>query len=248
MITSFGLSGLDWFLLALCAMIVGMAKTGVVGIYHLVVPVLAMIFGGKDSTGLLLPMLIAADIIAVIYYRRSAQWKHVFRVFPPALIGVAVATWVGQKLSDDTFKILMGIAVLIGLVIMVYMERRKSKEVPTSHWFGWGMGLMAGFATMIGNAAGPLMAVYLLAMRMPKNVYIGTSAWFFFLINLSKLPFHIFAWHTIRAETLTLGMTMIPVIGLGGFIGIWIVKHIPDRYYRYVVIAATAVSAMVLLW
>lgn len=242
----FALSGLDWFLLILCAIIVGLAKTGVVGVYHLVIPVLAMIFGGKDSTGFLLPILILADIIAVTWYRRSAQWKHIGRIYPAALIGVLAATWVGQFLSDEVFKILMGIAVLTGLGIMWYMERRKEKSVPTNRWFAILMGLLAGFATMIGNAAGPLMAVYLLAMQLPKNAYIGTTAWFFFLINLTKLPFHIFVWETVRWESLSLGLTMIPAIAIGGFAGIWIVKKIPERYYRPAVIAATVFSAILL--
>ncbi len=248
MFAEFSLTGFDWSMLILCALIVGMAKTGVVGVYHIVVPVLAMIFGGKDSTGFLLPILILADIIAITWYRRSAHWKHVFRVFPPALVGVGIATWVGQMIPDNVFKYLMGAAVLFGLLIMVYMEGRRVKSVPTNRWFGWGMGLLAGFATMIGNAAGPIMAVYLLAMQLPKNSYIGTNAWFFFLINLSKIPFHIFFWDTIRPETLSLGLTMIPAIAIGGFGGIWIVRHIPDRYYRPVVIAATVLSAVMLFW
>ncbi|MEL7341088.1 MAG: sulfite exporter TauE/SafE family protein, partial [Bacteroidota bacterium] len=180
------------------------------------------------------------------WYRRSAQWKHIGRIYPAALIGVLTATWVGQYLSDDVFKILMGIAVLTGLGIMWYMERRNEKSIPTNRWFAILMGLLAGFATMIGNAAGPLMAVYLLAMQLPKNAYIGTTAWFFFLINLTKLPFHIVVWETIRWESLSLGLTMIPAIALGGFAGIWIVKKIPERYYRPAVIIATVFSAILL--
>lgn len=252
--TSFDVSGFfdlspgNWAILILCAIIVGLAKTGVVGVYHIVVPLLATIFGGKDSTGFLLPILIIADIIAVIWYRRSAEWKHIARVYPAALVGVVIATWVGQHIEDQTFKYLMGAAVLVGLGIMWYMEKRKDQSVPTNIWFGIGLGLLAGFATMIGNAAGPIMAVYLLAMKLPKNAYIGTVAWFFFLINLTKVPFHLFVWETIRQETLMLGLTMIPAIAIGGFGGIWIVKHIPDKYYRPIVMAATVVSAVMLFW
>lgn len=242
----FHLTAQNWTILVLCAIIVGLAKTGVVGVYHIVVPLLATIFGGKDSTGFLLPILIMADIIAVIWYRRSAEWKHIARVYPAALVGVVIATVVGQYIEDQTFKYLMGAVVLIGLGIMWYMEKRKDQSVPTNIWFGIGLGLLAGFATMIGNAAGPIMAVYLLAMKMPKNAYIGTAAWFFFLINLTKVPFHLFVWETIREETLLLGLTMIPAIAIGGFGGIWVVKHIPDKYYRPIVMAATVVSAVLL--
>ncbi|GAB4411558.1 MAG: sulfite exporter TauE/SafE family protein [Bacteroidia bacterium] len=238
----------EWVMLALCAVIVGMAKTGVAGIYTLVVPVLALIFGGRVSTGVLLPILILSDIFAVVYYHRAAAWSHILRLLPWAIGGIVLATWVGSRISDTQFKIMMGALVLLGITIMLVQEFRNKPDIPTHPLFGIATGLLGGFATMAGNAAGPVMAVYLLAMRLPKNTYIGTGAWFFMIINLSKVPFHVFVWHTITWETLRLDLLMLPAIALGAWAGIQIVRRLPERFYRRFVLVATTLSAVLLFF
>lgn len=246
MFESFDLSTLDWIMLVLSAFIIGMTKTGVAGIYYLVIPMMAWVFGGKNSTGILLPMLSMADIFAVIYYNRSANWGHLVKLVPIAFVGVIIGTLVGNAISEQVFKMLMGIIVLSGIGVMVFMERRKSKEVPDYWWFSVLTGLFAGFSTMVGNAAGSVLAVYLLSMRFPKNVYIGTTAWFFMLINLLKMPFHIFSWKTITWNSFLLDLTMIPAILVGAILGVWIVRLIPEKAYRTFLIWVTALSAILL--
>jgi hypothetical protein len=244
---SFELSGWQWVLVGACGMMVGMSKVGVQGIYNIVVPVLAIIFGGKPSTGLLLPMLIMADIFAVVYYNREAEWKHVFRLMPWALGGVVIGTVVGEWIPEESFKILISGVILLGIALMLFMEFRKIKSVPDFWWFAGLMGLVSGFATMVGNAAGPIVVIYLLSMRLSKNAFIGTGAWFFLLINLSKLPSHLFVWDTISWESLSLNLLMLPSIGLGAWAGIWIVKQFTDAVYRKFVIVITVLSAVLLL-
>ena len=109
------------------------------------------------------------------------------------------------------------------------------------------MGVLGGFATMIGNVAGPIFAIYLLAMHLPKNKFIGTGAWFFLIINLSKFPLHVFIWKTVSWNTLTLDLLMLPAIALGAFLGVKLVKKISDEIYRTAVIVITALSAFLLL-
>jgi uncharacterized protein len=109
------------------------------------------------------------------------------------------------------------------------------------------MGILGGFATMIGNVAGPIFAIYLLAMHLPKNNFIGTGAWFFLITNLVKFPLHIFIWKTINLQTLLLDVTLFPGIAAGAFFGIWLIKKIPDKTYRFFVITITALSALLLL-
>ena len=99
---------------------------------------------------------------------------------------------------------------------------------------------------MIGNAAGPVMALYLLSMRLPKNSYIGTGAWFFFIVNVSKVPLHIWSWHTISLSTFTLDVLMIPAIAAGAFLGIWLVRLLPEKVFRIIIIATTLLSAFLL--
>lgn len=238
-----------WFVLAVSALFIGMSKTGVQGITTLVIPVLALFFGGKPSTGLLLPMLCMADIIAVIYYRRDAEWKYIFRLLPSAIVGFFVALAVDRFVPAAEFKRLMALCVLGGIGVMFWSERRGKDAIAahaSSWWYGPLFGLMGGFTTMIGNAAGPIMAVYLLTMRLPKNTFVGTSAWFFLIVNLLKVPLQIFAWNNITLESFTVNLMMLPVIGLGSFLGIQLVKRLPEGNYRKMVIWLTVISTCML--
>lgn len=247
LIQSYDLNSLQWILLGICGLLVGMSKTGLSGVGLMVVPLLANAFGGRPSVGLLLPILIFADIFAVSWYNRHAQWKHILRLLPWALGGILLATFVGKSISDSTFNRLLAAMVIFGIVILIWRDIRSGKmKIPESRWFAAGLGLLGGFATMIGNAAGPVMAIYLLSMRLPKNIYIGTGAWFFFIINLSKVPLHIWSWKTITAESFILDLLMIPAIAAGAFLGIWVVKLLPEKVFRIIVIVTTLLSALLL--
>ena len=247
LIQSYNLSGMQWMLVLMCAMLVGMAKTGLSGFGLMVVPILANVFGGRASVGLLLPILIFADVFAVTWYNRHAEWKYVLRLIPWAIIGVLLGTLTGKLISDITFNRLLAGLVFFGVGLLVWKDLRSKKiSVPDYWWFSMVLGLLGGFATMIGNAAGPVMALYLLSMRLPKNSYIGTGAWFFFIINLSKVPFHIFSWETISRQSIILDITMIPAIAVGAFLGIYLVKLIPEKIYRIFIIITTVLSAFLL--
>jgi uncharacterized protein len=233
-----------WVVLIFSALFTGMAKTGVYGLGTLVAPVLASAFGGKISAGLLLPMLSMADVVAVLYYNRHASWPHLWKLFPFAALGVIIAIWVGEIISDNIFKVIMAIFILGSIPIMIIRERIKDiKPLQGNWWWGGFFGISGGFSTMIGNAAGPIMSLYLLAMQLPKNVLIGTGAWFFLVINLFKIPFHIFVWKTITVSSFTLNLMMLPVIITGGFIGIRVVKLIPEKPFRWLVIIMTALAS-----
>lgn len=210
----------------------------------MVVPILANAFGGRPSVGLLLPILIFGDIFAVSWYNRHANWKHILRLIPWALTGIAIATLVGKNLSDLTFNRVLAILVISGITILVWQDLRSGKEkIPDNKWFASGMGLLGGFASMIGNSAGPVLSLYLLSMRLPKNIYIGTGAWFFFIVNLSKVPLHVWSWKTITWESLVLDALVIPAIAAGAFLGIWLVRIFPEKIYRILIIVTTLVSA-----
>jgi len=244
---SYDLTTLQWVLLGVSGLLIGMAKTGLSGVGLMVVPILANAFGGRPSVGLLLPILIFADVFAVVWYNRHAQWKHILRLLPFAIIGILLATIVGKNISDATFNHLLAALVITGIVILIWRDLRSEKmKIPKSKWFAASLGSVGGFATMIGNAAGPVMALYLLSMRLPKNIYIGTGAWFFFIINLSKVPLHIWSWKTITAESFILDLFVIPAIAFGAFLGIWVVKLLPEKAFRIIVIATTLLSALLL--
>lgn len=240
----YSLSPQSLMMLLLAAFLIGMAKTGISGVAMFAVPIMAMIFGGKASTGLMLPMLIMADLFAVRYYHRHANWHYLFKLFPSAALGVLVGTVLGNQIDDEMFRLVMGIIIFASLGIMLWMEKTNKETLPDYLWFAVLMGMLGGITTMIGNLAGAVMALYLLSMRLPKNEYIGTAAWFFLAINVFKVPFHVFSWETISMQSFLLNLVGLPFIALGAYCGIKIVKRIPEKQFRWMILAMTAIAAL----
>lgn len=242
------LNQIQWITVIIAAFLVGFSKTGINGVTMLIIPILASVFGGKDSTGIMLPMLLVGDIFAIWYYRHSVKWRNVFSPLPWALIGLALGAIVGNYISDKTFVILIGIIVLFCLCILIYTEQKgKNVIVPSGAWFYILVGILSGFASMLGNAAGPIFSIYLLALGFKKNNFMGTNAWFFFIINLTKLPLQIFVWHNIGMKSITIAVFMVPIITMGAIIGFIILKKVNEKYFRYMIIAMTAIAAFRLL-
>jgi uncharacterized membrane protein YfcA len=201
---------------------IGLTKTAFSGMTAVAIPLVAVIFGARDSTGLNLPLLCFADILAVMYYNRHAEWKYILRLLPWTLAGFAAAILADRVVPVQAFKYLMGGSIIAGLLVMVWTDiRGKDKPPPEAWWFSALFGMAGGFATTIGNAAGPIMAVFLLSMRLPKNSYVGTTAWYFLIINYIKLPLQVFVWKTITVKTLLFDLTNVPVVIVGAVLGIF---------------------------
>jgi hypothetical protein len=230
------------------ALLLGMAKAGLSGFGLAVIPVMALIFGAKESTGVILPMLISADIMAVIYYRRNAVWTHILKIIPWVAIGIFIGLITGNLINNNQFRLVMMTVVWIMMILMIVNDFRNKKgiEIPENHLFASIMGLTGGFATMIGNSAGPVFTLYFLAMRLPKREFIGTGAWLYLIMNTGKLPLQAMVWKNITTSTLILDLIAIPVIALGIFAGIHIVKLFPENVYRYFVIITTLGSSVLL--
>lgn len=244
---SYNFSVLQLLLFFIVALCIGLSKTGVHGAGMVAVPLLATIFGGQLSSGIMLPMLCLADVMGVWYYHRHASWPHLRKLIPWAVLGIVVGTAVGGMINDETFKLVMMVIIVISIVVMIWMERGHKEDVPDYYWFGALCGVGAGFTSMIGNLAGTFAAVYLLSMRLPKNSFIGTSAWFFMVINWLKVPFHVWWWETISWNTLFLDLLTLPVIGLGAWLGVIIVKNLSEGAYRWFIIGMTIVAAIFMM-
>ncbi len=242
---SYSLSYTEVSIVLLVALFIGMAKTGVHGTGILAVPLLATVFGGQRSSGILLPILILGDIVGVIYYHRHASWKHLKLLFPWAAVGVILGTIVGSNINDHVFKIIMGTVILISVFIMIWIEQGGHQDrVPTNKLFANGMGIVGGFTSMVGNLAGSVMGIYLLSTRLPKNAYIGTAAWFFIVVNCFKFPFHVFVWKTISVNTVLFDLLTLPVILLGAYLGVVIIRNFSEKNFRWFIIVMTLVAAI----
>ena len=237
-----------WTLALTAAFVIGISKAGIKGIAIINVTLMALAFGAKESTGLIVPLLVVGDAFAVIYYNRHAQWKYIVAFLPWMILGILIGTAIGKDLPEKTFKISMSVIILGTVIMMYWWDRKKSKNVPT-HWaFAGFIGTMAGITTMIGNLAGAFSNIYFLAMRLPKNEFIGTAAWLFFIVNIFKLPFHIFIWKTITPETLLINLKLVPGIVLGIIVGVRLVKIIKEQFYRKMILILTAVGAFLILF
>jgi len=237
-------SATNWILVLLSAFIIGLSKAGLKGIDMMNITIMAIVFGGKASTGVVLPLLCAADIMAVKYYHRHAQWSHFRKLVPWMVIGILVGVYVGKDLDENYFRKIMACIILVTVAFMLLIETRKNITIPTNKSFVAGMGLLSGFTTMLGNLAGAFSNIYFLAMRMAKNDFIGTASWLFLVINFFKLPFQIIYWKNITAASLLTDLYLLPAMILGFLLGIKIVAAIKDDSYRKVVIVLTLIGAV----
>ena len=233
--------------LLLSAFLIGVNKTGIPGIGTLPVVLLSLLFPAKFSTGLQLIMLCTADLFAVAYYHRGANWKLLVKLLPCALCGIAIGSLTLHYMNDTAMSIAIGtILILLSGVHFFRTCYLKNEDVP-SHWaFTMFVGLMAGFTTQIANAAGPVMALYLLAMRLDKKEYMGTAAMYFMILNWIKLPIFVFEGR-IEMKSVMLDLPMLPILLLGAAAGIWFFKKISQKGFDTVIHTLVILSAIWLL-
>jgi uncharacterized membrane protein YfcA len=233
----------QWLIGALCAICVGVAKTGVPGLGILVVPLMVLAVGdARQSAGWLLPMLCTADVFAVFYWRRHAAASRLFSLAPWVLAGMAMGA-AALTLNERVLRPVVGVIVL--LMLGAYLRRRFRPDSVKVSSHAAPYGVSAGFATTVANAAGPVMNLYLLSKKLPKEEFIATGAWFFFIINLTKIP--IYLWHgLISRQSLMFNLMMIPAVLVGAVFGSWIVHRIRQSVFETLVIFLTAVSTLLL--
>ena len=244
------LSREQWFALAFCSVIVGAAKSGLPGIGTICVPLMAYVFGGKLSTGFLLPILILADIGAVRTYRGFQKMEYIWKLFFWTVVGILLGVIIGNSIHDEgIFKALLGGIIIFCILLTI---GKMFGEIPShytnAHLFISLIGISGGFATMIGNAAGPIFTLYLLLLPLNKHSFLATRALFFMLINLVKVPFHIFVWDTISWESLSINILLLPLILAGTWGGYKIVSLIPEKTYRWVVLIFITGSSLLLFF
>lgn len=220
----------QWVVLAVYAFLVAVSKTGVPGLGTMVVVLLLFTMPAKMSVGFLLPILIAGDIFAVAYYRQHAVWRHVLRLLPWAVTGIIAGYFLLNYVDDNQLKRVIGLIVLVLLVLETWRNIRTNAPIPQNIWFAAGVGIVAGVATMMANAAGPLIVIYFIAMRLEKNEFIGTSAWYFLILNTFKVPF---MWdrHMITLETLRINLMLLPAVAAGALVGAAILRRLPQKWF-----------------
>ena len=248
----------EWAFGAAAALLVGISKTGVPGVGILVVPLLASTFGGRPSIGIMLPMLIMGDIFAATWYRRHVQWDKLIGLLPWVVVGLAIGTvtlqWTARLPdSKDVIGQMMGALVLVMIAVYFLQKFLGENLTPKSKIGTAGTGVSAGFSTMVSNAAGPIMQIYLAAHKLPKEQFMGTIAWYFFTINLSKLPVYIILSMVNPSNPIVtkssglFNLMMFPVIVVGVYIGKWILPRMSQKQFDVAVFVLAAAGAIKLL-
>jgi uncharacterized protein len=245
------LTAWQWSLGALCGLFVGMAKTGIPGLGIFVVPLMVIAVGdARQSAGWLLPMLCVADGFAVVAYRRHAQARRLFSLLPWVLIGM-VAGALALGAPESLLRRVVG-AIVLAMVLLRLSRSGRAAGFPAAPSAtqetarAAGYGVVAGFATTVANAAGPVMNLYLLAKRLPKEEFIATGAWFFLFINLAKLPLYV-GHGLIHPRSLVFDLLCVPAVIAGALSGRRIAARLPQRTFEVIVLLLTTAAALVLL-
>lgn len=245
---------LDWILLAVAASLIGFAKTAVGGVASLAIAVFAVVLPARESTGAVLTLLLVGDLVAVRLYRHHADWAMLFRLLPSVLPGLALGAWFVAAADQSLMRTCIGAALLAMALLQLWSRRRADRpERPPGrvHALGgraapFAVGVVAGFATMTANAAGPVMTMYLLMAGLPVLGLLGTGAWFFLLVNLAKVPFSA-GLELINGATLLLDLALVPPLLVGAAVGARVAKKIPRRSFETITLVLTATAAGTLL-
>jgi uncharacterized protein len=239
----------QWTLLSIGAFLAGMSKTGFAGLGVLGVAFFANALPARYSTGALLPLLVCADFFGVAFFRKHAEWSHLWKLFPWVVLGIVLGCFALGKFDNTDAQRTIGIILLVMVVLQLWRQRHTgdlAARLPHAWWFVALTGILAGFATMTANAAGPLMVLYLLAIGLPKLALVGTGAWFFLLVNLFKIPFSAHLG-LITADSLKLdALLLLPMIP-GALLGPIVLKRMNQTAFEIMVLAFTILAAIKLL-
>ena len=231
------------------ALCIGLSKAGFSGISMVSVFLLADLYGAKESVGLGLPLLILADLLAYPAFIKYGSWKPVWRLLAPTMVGILAGWWMLSWIDNDTARRVIGICIL--LMVVLQSSRRLHPEwfdaCVAHRGFGASAGVVGGFATMLANAAGPVIQLFLLARRMPKMELIGVGARFFLLINIIKVPFGA-QLDLINAESLLINLKVAPAVVVGVFGGRWLVDKVSQRLFEWMVVVFSIAAGVRLLF
>lgn len=232
----------QWALGAACALMIGVAKTGAPGLAMLTVPLMVFTVGdARHSAAWTAPILIVGDVFAVWYWRRHAEARALLSLVPWVAAGMVLGGF-ALRVDDTVLRRVLGVIVLV-MVALTVARRRHPTAVPAGHASVYGV--VAGFATTIANAAGPVMASYLLLKRMPKEQLVATGAWFFLTVNITKLPIYVVNGLMSRAS-LTFDLLMAPLVVCGAVAGFGLLRRIRQDVFDILTLGLAVVSALFL--
>ncbi len=231
--------------IALGALLIGVSKTSIGGVGMVATALFADVMPARESTAAVLLLLIVGDLMASYTYRHDVDWKVLLRLLPSVLPGVVLGSWFLAVTSDSVIRKVIGTVIVVMCVAQWSLRGRpKPDHLPLSAT--WGTGITAGFTSMIANAGGAPMAIYLLNMHISVRRYLGTTAWFFFVLNLTKLPFsiHLGLLHLQRVESLA---WYVPLVALGAWLGRRVITRVSPDHFQLIMLLSAGAGGLNLL-
>ncbi len=270
-----GWSPVEIVLLVVAAVLVGFAKTAIGGVASISVAIFAATMPARESTGVLLPLLILGDVFAVWSYRKHAHWRTLLRLMPTVVVGILLGAVFVATVDDTVMRRTIGVVLVLLVAVNLWTRSRQSREraaapvpaaaaktsVPATspadaadaasaagtrrarHTAAAFYGSLTGFTTMVANAGGPVMSLYMLSMRMPMLAFLGTGAWLFALFNLVKVPFSV-GLGLLDLHALGVDLVLAPGVVAGAAVGRWAIRRIDQVLFERVVLVVTVLSAV----
>ncbi|GAB3596173.1 sulfite exporter TauE/SafE family protein [Microbacterium tumbae] len=238
---------LAWALLGIAAVTIGISKTALPGGSTLAIVLFTSILPARTSTAAMLLLLIVGDVFALVAYRRHAHWPTLLRLAPAVIAGLLVGFLFLAVAGDGIVRRVIGVILLLMIAVTLWRRARQSKADASGILLASAYGSLGGFTTMVANAGGPVMSMYFLATRTPVQVFLGTSAWFFAIINLVKVPF-LAGIGLIDAHVLLMDAALAPLVVVGALIGLRLAKRLDQRLFDRIVITLTVLGAVYLLF
>jgi uncharacterized membrane protein YfcA len=236
----------QWTLLSLGAFVTGLSKTGIAGLGVLAVALFANALPARASTGALLPLLLCADVFGVGFFRKHASWPHLLKLFPWVVVGILAGYFALGRISNEQVQRMIG-TILLAMVGMHFWRQHQAEHLantlPHTWWFAAFTGVLAGFTTMVANAAGPVMVLYLLAIGLPKLAFIGTGAWFYMLVNAFKVPFSL-QLGLITPDSLRMDALLVLPMVPGALLGPVILHRLDQRVFEIMALILTVAAAV----
>lgn len=227
------------------ALVTGFSKFSIGGMGLLILPILMVAFPGPEALGIILPMYIITDLMAAGSYRKDISWPIILRIMPLTITGVVVGGWFLSGVDASQFTGLLAFIIVLMLLLGVYLDRSEADFMrhPLSANI---IGCVGGFVSIVSNAAGPLVSLYLMEQGLSKRAYISTRAWAFLLINLSKVPL-LWSLGLLTTESITISFQGIPGLVLGACIGYWVVGKLKLTQFKWLIRIMATIAAIKLL-
>jgi uncharacterized membrane protein YfcA len=234
---------------ALVALIIGFSKGGLGGtLGGLATPLMAMVMPADQAIGLLLPILMVADVFAVASLWKRWDWRLIILLMPGAVVGVTIGTYFITNAPTETLKLALGIIVLLFALYKILEARLfNALTYEAKNWHGVFAGTVAGFSSALAHTGGPPISIYLLMRRVPTHVFNGTSALFFAILNWVKVPYYVYA-QLFDFQQIRSLIWLLPLLPLGVWGGKWAAEKISQEVFERVIVALLALTALLLIF